>query len=67
MSKSEANLSDAAVAIVLAAKKQHVDLALLEIDAEAVVMDSGRSAVNHADIGDVQRLIKQIIDEAKKR
>ena len=67
MSKSEGNLADAAVAIILAAKKQHVDLTLLEIDAEAVVLDSGRSAVRHADISDVQAIIRQVIGEAKNR
>ncbi|MCP1419838.1 hypothetical protein J3D47_004081 [Pseudomonas laurylsulfativorans] len=67
MSKSEANLVDAAVAIILAARKQQIDLNLLEIDAESVVMDSGRMAVSHDDIGAVKGLIREAIEEAKKR
>lgn len=67
MSKSEANLSDAAVVIVLAAMKQHIDLNLLEIDAEALVMNSGRSAVHNADTKDVQAIIRQVIAEARTR
>ncbi|WP_422419178.1 hypothetical protein [Pseudomonas sp. GZD-222] len=67
MSKSEANLIDAAVVLVLAAKKQHIDLTLLEIDAESVVMDSGVSEVKNTDTGDVKRIIRQVIEEAKKR
>ena len=67
MSKSEQNLIDAAVVLVLAAKKQHVDFNLLEIDAESVLMDSGVSEVKNTDAGDVKRIIRQVIEEAKQR
>ena len=67
VNKNEANLADAAVAIILAARKQHIDLNLLEIDAESVVMDSGRMAVSHDDIKDVHAIIRQVMEEAKKR
>ena len=67
MSKSEANLSDAAVVLVLAAMKHHIDLNLLEIDAESLVMDNGRSAVHNADTTDVQGIIRQVIAEARTR
>lgn len=67
MNKSEGNLADAAVAIILAARNQHIDLNLLEVDAESVVMDSGRMAVSHDDIKDVRAIIRQVMEEAKKR
>ena len=67
MSNSEVNLSDAALVLVLAAMKQHIDLNLLEIDAESLVMDNGRSAVHNADTTDVQGIIRQVIAEARTR
>lgn len=67
MSNSEVNLSDAALVLVLAAMKQHIDLNLLEIDATSLVMDNGRSAVHSADTNEVQGIIRQVIAEAKTR
>ena len=67
VNKSEANLADAAVAIILAARKQNIDLNLLEIDAKSVVMDSGRMAVSHDDIKNVHAIIRLVMEEEKKR
>ena len=67
MSNYETNLKDAALALLAAAKKQHIDFEALATDANSHIMDNGKSAVSALSTGQVQKLVKELIEEAHAR